>query len=117
MRAILFDLDGVLYNDEEPIAGAATAIDWIRSHNIPHLYVTNTSSRGPEALVQKLGRFGIPASIEQILTPAVAAAAWLRREGCDPAALFVKPAVHSVFDGVSVIPEGAESGARYVVVG
>jgi HAD superfamily hydrolase (TIGR01458 family) len=117
MKAILFDLDGVLYNDEQPIAGAAGAIDWICSKNIPHLFVTNTSSRGPEALVEKLSRFGLPARIEQILTPAVAASAWLRRDARGPAALFVKPAVWPTFAGVSRVAEDAESGAKYVVVG
>jgi len=117
MKAILFDLDGVLYNDEQPIAGAVGAIDWIRSKNIPHLFVTNTSSRGPEALVEKLARFGIPARVGQILTPAVAASAWLRRDARGPAALFVKPAVWPVFQGIPRLDEDAETGAKYVVVG
>lgn len=117
MKAILFDLDGVLYNDEQPIPGSATAIDWIRSRNIPHLFVTNTSSRGPRALVEKLTRFGILAGDEQILTPSVAAASWLRREGRGPAALFVKPGVRPVFDNIPSLPEEKESGAKYVVVG
>jgi phospholysine phosphohistidine inorganic pyrophosphate phosphatase len=117
MKAILFDLDGVLYNDEQPIPGAAAAIDWIRSRNIPHLFVTNTSSRGPEALVGKLARFGIPARMDQILTPAVAAVSWLHREAGGSAAMFVKPAVLPVFEGVPMVSDDAESGAQYVVVG
>ena len=44
MRGILFDLDGVLYNGDEPIAGAAEAVEWVRGHQIPHLFVTNTTS-------------------------------------------------------------------------
>ena len=117
MKAILFDLDGVLYNDEQPIPGASIAIDWVRSRNIPHLFVTNTSSRGPEALVEKLARFGIPARFEQILTPPVAASTWLRHDARGSAALFVKQAVRPVFQGVPCVSDDAESGAKYVVVG
>ncbi|MEQ1945624.1 MAG: TIGR01458 family HAD-type hydrolase [Bryobacteraceae bacterium] len=117
MKAILFDLDGVLYNDEQPIPGAADAIRWIESKNIPHLFVTNTSTRGPEALVEKLARFGISAVPEQVLTPSVAASAWLRTHATGPVALFVQPPVRHVFEGIQIVPEDAEAGAKYVVVG
>ena len=61
MQALLFDMDGVLYNSEEPIPGAAETLAWVRSREIPHLFVTNTTSRGRDALALKLERFGIPA--------------------------------------------------------
>ena len=46
MKAILFDMDGVVYNSNEPIAGAAEALAWVKAQGIPHLFVTNTTSRG-----------------------------------------------------------------------
>ncbi len=45
LRGILFDLDGVLYNAGEVIAGAAESLTWTRRRQIPHLFVTNTTSR------------------------------------------------------------------------
>ncbi|MDR1727259.1 MAG: TIGR01458 family HAD-type hydrolase [Acidobacteriota bacterium] len=121
MNGILFDLDGVVYNSETPIAGAAEALARIRERGIPHLFVTNTSSRGREALVEKLGRFGIPTAAEQIVTPCVAAAEWLRTrqagQAGDSAALFLAPKARADFSGVRCLPEDAESGARFVVVG
>src|SRR5579864_7452833 len=89
-RAILFDMDGVLYNAEKPIDGAAATLRWVRDTGIPHLFVTNTSSRGRAALLEKLGRFGIEAAPEQIMTPGVAAAAWLRGQASGAVALFVR---------------------------
>lgn len=123
MRAILFDMDGVLYNAEEPIPGAARALDWVRDHAIPYLFVTNTSSRGPGELAAKLQRFGIDAGPESILTPSEVAADWLRRRADGPAALFVLPAARAAFAGVELLPDNegiegkAETGARYVVIG
>jgi phospholysine phosphohistidine inorganic pyrophosphate phosphatase len=117
MPGILFDLDGVLYNSETPIDGAAEAVGWLQGRNIPHLFVTNTSSRGRLALLEKLERFGIRADIRRILTPCVAAAEWLKKRGDGPAALFVAPKARAEFDQVPHLPEDAETGARYVVIG
>ncbi len=117
MQALLFDMDGVLYNSEEPIPGAAETLAWVRSSKIPHLFVTNTTSRGRDALAAKLVRFGIPASPNEIMTPCEAAADWLRSRGAANVALFLRPAARPAFDGLELLPEDAESGADYVVIG
>jgi HAD superfamily hydrolase (TIGR01458 family) len=110
-------MDGVLYNAEEPIAGAAEAVNWVRSQGIPYLFVTNTTSRGRGVLVEKLGRFGILATADQILTPCVTAAAWLRSQEPGNVALFVRPAARPDFEGLTCLPEDAETGAAYVIIG
>jgi HAD superfamily hydrolase (TIGR01458 family) len=117
MRGILFDMDGVLYNSEVPIAGAAETLAWVRANNIPHLFVTNTSSRGRTALVEKLTRFGIQAVRDQILTPCMAAAEWLRTRKDGPVALFINQKAHEEFEGLSCLSPDSEAGAGYVVIG
>lgn len=116
-RALLFDMDGVVYNAEEPIAGAAEALEWVRAQNIPHLFVTNTTSRGRDVLVAKLERFGIAATADKILTPCLTAKAWLRHQKPGRVALFVRTAARADFEGLSCLPDDAESGASYVVIG
>jgi len=117
-RGILFDLDGVLYNAGQPIAGAAEALAWVRSRAIPYLFVTNTTSRSRGVLVEKLARFGIAAVEDDILTPPVVAAEWLRKNaGSACSALFVRPAARADFDGLNVLPDDAEGGADIVVIG
>jgi phospholysine phosphohistidine inorganic pyrophosphate phosphatase len=117
MRGILFDLDGVLYNSEEPINGAAEAVGWAQANNIPHLFVTNTTSRGRDALVEKMFRFGIRAERLRILTPCVAAAEWLKTHNIRNVALFVNPEALDEFEGIATIPAGKETGADCVVIG
>jgi phospholysine phosphohistidine inorganic pyrophosphate phosphatase len=87
------------------------------SREIPHLFVTNTTSRGRDALAAKLARFGIPAIPDEIMTPCEAAADWLRSRGATRVALFLRPTALSAFDGLDLLPEDAESGADYVVIG
>jgi len=76
-RALLIDLDGVLYEGERAVPGGAAAIAWIRERGIPHLFLTNTTSRPRAFLVEKLGGLGVATSAEAILTPPVAADRWL----------------------------------------
>jgi phospholysine phosphohistidine inorganic pyrophosphate phosphatase len=117
MRAVLFDMDGVLYNSEEAIPGAAETLAWLREKHIPYLFVTNTTSRGRDALAGKLARLGIPANPKQILTPCEAAADWLRSQDTGSVALFLRPAARPAFQGLDCLPDDVESGASYVVVG
>jgi len=117
MQAILFDMDGVLYNSDHPIPGAVETLAWVRRCEIPHLFVTNTTSRGRDALADKLARFGIRADLSEIMTPCEAAADWLHSKGGKGVALFVRPAARQAFEGLECLPDNAESGARYVVIG
>jgi phospholysine phosphohistidine inorganic pyrophosphate phosphatase len=117
MRGILFDLDGVLYNSEEPIAGAAETVRWVQSQHIPHLFVTNTTSRGRATLVDKLCRFGIHAERHQILTPCNAAAEWLKMHNDGKTALFINPKARIEFEGVPCIADELETNVRYIVLG
>jgi HAD superfamily hydrolase (TIGR01458 family) len=112
-RGILFDLDGVVYNSETPIEGAAEAIAWVRRERIPFLFVTNTTSRPRETLVRKLESFGIPAALDDLWTPAAAANLWLSERGISPAALFVPPATAAEFRDIAV----SDDGAKAVVIG
>jgi phospholysine phosphohistidine inorganic pyrophosphate phosphatase len=116
LTAVLFDMDGVLYNSDRLIPGAVESVAWLRDQRIPYLFVTNTTSRGRGALVEKLSVFGIDASTNEILTPAVAAADWLRVKGEGRAALFVRPKTRVEFDGVPTVADDAD-GASYVVIG
>jgi phospholysine phosphohistidine inorganic pyrophosphate phosphatase len=117
LGGLLFDLDGVIYNDEELIAGAAETVEWAAARSVPFLFITNTSSRNRAALVEKLDRFGIRTDASHILTPCVAAANWLRSDGSGPVALFVREPAQEEFAGIALVAPEAETGARYVVVG
>ena len=117
LRGLLFDMDGVIYNENAPIPGAAEAINWAAFRGIPHLFVTNTTSRGRKALVEKLQRIGIETGPSRILTPCVAASEWLRTQPSGAVALFVRSAAREEFQDFQLLSENAETGAAYVVIG
>ena len=117
LQAILFDMDGVLYEGDRAVTGAAESVAWFQRREIPHLFLTNTTSRPREALVEKLSGLGIEIESERILTPPVAAVAWLREQAPGPVALFVPKATAKEFAGLESLPAAAETGAASVVVG
>lgn len=114
-RALLLDLDGVLYEGERPVPGAAGAVRWFQEQGFPHLFLTNTTSRPRSALVEKLAGMEIHVDEEQIFTPPVAARQWLAQHDCRSVALFVPRATAAEFAGVS--QAGDEEHTDAVVLG
>lgn len=104
LKAILFDFDGVLYEGERPISGAAEAVAWVRAQRIPHLFVSNTTSRPRAALVEKLARLGLEVRVDEILTPPVAANRWLHEQVRGPVALYVREATRQDFTAIEIAP-------------
>lgn len=117
MAALLIDLDGVVYEGDRGVPGAADAVAWLRRREIPFLFLTNTTSRPRSALVEKLAGLGIDAEADSILTPPTAARIWLERNAKGPAALFVPEATRSEFGDLPALADGEERGAASVVVG
>ena len=117
MRALLFDLDGVLYQSDRVIDGAVETLRWCERRGIPHLFVTNTSSKPRSALVDRLSSMGLSVSAEQIFTPPVAAYDYLTANDAMPLALFVREPTREDFEGLDVLDDDAEQGAGSVVIG
>jgi len=104
MTGILFDLDGVLYQNDHAIIGAAETLNWVYDTAIPHLFVTNTSSKPRAAIVDKLAGFGINTDPQHILTPPIAANNWLTNELTQPrVSLYVAEATKEDFSKCVII--------------
>jgi glycerol-1-phosphatase len=72
--SFLFDLDGVLYRGDQPIAGAADVVAELRAAGKGIAFVTNNSARTPDAVAAHLETVGIQASPEEIETSALTTA-------------------------------------------
>jgi len=116
MSAILFDLDGVLYESDKPIEGAADTVHWFNKNNIPHLFLTNTTSKSRAELVNKLAVFGINSKIQDFLTPPVAAAQWLQANNLLNIATFVPETTKEEFSCFNLIND-QNTSVDAVIVG
>lgn len=116
MSAILFDLDGVLYEGDRPIDGAANAVDWFNQNHIPHLFLTNTTSKSRAELVTKLADLGIKSEPQDFLTPPVAARQWLQTNNFNHIALYVPETTKQEFSDFKIV-SSQSSDVDAVVIG
>jgi len=117
MKAILFDLDGVLYTGKNAIEGAADVIHWCVDEAVPHLFLTNTTSRPRAALVDKLAGLSIETNPDDFLTPALAAVQWLSNNIHGKIALFIPDATREEFADFDQCDDDSEEGAQAVIIG
>ncbi len=116
-NSLLIDLDGVIYQGDRVISGALEALDWIRRRDIPHLFVTNTTSRSRDALLEKFEHLGFTAARDELMTPIVAATRYLDEHELSRVALFVPDATQAEFDSVEAVARDTEAGVDAVVIG
>lgn len=115
MSAILFDLDGVIYESNEPIAGASDTINWFKNNNIPHLFLTNTTSKSRSELVTKLATLGISTDKEKLLTPSVAARQWLLSHSVKNIALFVPETTSKEYSDFNLVTDNNSATSKNII--
>ncbi len=76
----IVDLDGVVWLTGEPIGGVAAAVSSLRSRGVRIIFATNNAAPTIAELLERLERAGIPASAEDLVTSAQAAASILQPE-------------------------------------
>ncbi len=111
-RAVIFDLDGTLYNGDELIPGAVETVRALKESGVPLRFLTNTTSRSRAALAEKLTRMGFPVEEGEVYGPPWAAGEFLRSREAS-AYLLVPEGALADFEGVPV----DETRPDYVVVG
>jgi HAD superfamily hydrolase (TIGR01450 family) len=74
---VIFDLDGVIYLIDRPIAGAVEAVVELHRAGVPLAYATNNASRRSAEVADLLVRLGVPAEAGEVITSAGASAAVL----------------------------------------
>lgn len=97
MKAVLFDIDGVLLQQGVAIAGAQETLAWLQQNSVPFRCITNTTSRDPAQIAAELQAQGLAISAECIFNPAHTAAVWLQQEGIRHLELLVPDGIRAAF--------------------
>ncbi len=101
VRALLVDLEGTVYQGRRLIPGAAEALANANARGVPHLFVTNTTSRPRSAVVRELSEMGLPVEPDRVLTAPRAARALLQARGISRADFLVAPRLLEDFAGIA----------------
>lgn len=80
IRALLFDMDGVLYVGPHLLPGVAELLAYLDATDRRYLCVTNNASLTSVDFAQRLDRMGVQVAPEHILGSAEATAAWLAEQ-------------------------------------
>jgi 4-nitrophenyl phosphatase len=79
IRAVVLDMDGVLWRGSEVLPGVAEFFAFLQRRAIAFALATNNSTKTVETYVERLTAVGVPARPEQVITSAVATAAYVQR--------------------------------------
>lgn len=110
IKAILLDLDGVLYIGDQPLPDAAWTVNHLNDAGFTLAGITNTTTQSRHTLAEKLAKMEIPLTEDQIHTPAALTVA---RIGNKSARLFVREALQEDFSSI----REDESHPDFVVMG
>lgn len=113
IKAVLFDLDGVLYIGQKPIEGAIEAVAKIRKSGIAVRFVTNTSTLSLTSLQEKLNRLGFNVVPEEIMSAPQATIQYLKKRPNPVCKLLLAEDVKKDFSCF----DQSETAANYVVIG
>lgn len=115
---LLFDLDGVLFLGSRPIPRAGEVVAALRRAGKRVVFVTNNSSRKPEAVAAHLNRMGIEAQAEEVETSALTTATLLAARGIGSAFVVGEEGIRTaLFEAGIHVLEGEPAEADAVVVG
>jgi HAD superfamily hydrolase (TIGR01458 family) len=79
-KLFIFDLDGTLHVDGQPIAGASELLATLRRQQYLIRFMTNTTSQSQQQLLQQLHQAGIAAAADEILSAPEASRRYLREQ-------------------------------------
>ncbi|MFZ6045656.1 TIGR01458 family HAD-type hydrolase [Pseudomonas sp. CR3202] len=111
LQAVLLDISGVLYEDDQPLPGAVQAVRLLQDKGCPLRLITNTSRQGRAAIHRKLTGMGFAVAPEQIFTAPQAVLRHVRAHGLRPYCL-IHPGLEEEFADLLDLP-----GPNAVVLG
>ena len=79
LRALVIDVDGVLWSGDHALPGTRAFFDFLRARQIVLTIATNNSARPASEIIERLASLGVQVSESEVLTSAHATALYLPR--------------------------------------
>lgn len=120
-KALVIDMDGVLWHNATPLPGLKDFFDTLDRLELPFILATNNAMKVAEDYTEKLSGFGVSVAPERILTSSEAAAGYLKSHYPDAEEVYVvgEQGLHRAVreQGFRVVsPEAVRNGATTPIV-
>ena len=115
VEGVLLDMDGVLTVSWRPIPGAADAVSWLRTNEIPFRLITNTTMLSRTRLAAILRDGGFDVDREEVLSAAAATGTYLRERHAG-ARCFVLGETDDILEDLEGVTIAQDGPADVVVV-
>ena len=109
IKGFLIDLDGTIYENGILIEGAKETVDYLRKHELPFRFVTNTTRKPRRIIVEQLNGMGLDVAAEDLFTAPRAAVSWLEEHNIERVSLCLPQACNEEFADFSIDEENPEA--------
>jgi len=121
IKAVIFDLDGVIYRGQTPLPGAGDVTRWLQARDFQTYYFTNNSTKTRDSYVELLAGYGVSTDVDHIVTSASLTARYFTDNGLLRATVLVVGEAGLPAElrevGVRVVRRRGRKPVDYVVVG
>lgn len=109
MHGLLLDLEGVLYEGDEPVPDVVEVIGELTASGLEIRYLTNTTTRPRQAIVERLTLMGFDLTAEHVFTPGIAAGRLLRQKKLKRIHLAAAPELAEDFSEFELVDDNPDA--------
>ncbi len=102
IKALLIDLEGVVYQEGKEIPGSISFIQYLDKINLPYLFLTNTTTMPRKDIAKKLLNLGLKINPKKIITPLIAAQNYLKNNHLLSIALYCNKKCYVDFEDFDI---------------
>jgi 4-nitrophenyl phosphatase len=121
IKALILDMDGVLWKADAPIGNLSEIFDRIRAHGLKFVFATNNGTRTTEQYVERLNGFGVRVEPWQVITSALGVAHLVAQKFPHGSKVFVigedGVRMELAEKGIEILPVERASEAQALVMG
>jgi HAD superfamily hydrolase (TIGR01458 family) len=109
IKGFLIDLDGTVVEANQAIPGVPEALAWLREKGLPYRFVTNTTSKPREVIIEKLRKLGLSVAAEELFTAPIVGRDYLLGRGLTRCYPLIKTSLTVDLEGVELVEEAPQA--------
>lgn len=105
IRGFLIDLDGTVIESNKLIPGVRETLEWLREKGLPYRFVTNTTSKPRQDIIEKLRGVGLTILPDELFSAPIVGRDYLLSQGITRCYPLIKSSLTVDLQGVELVEE------------